>query len=65
MGFNNYAMEKLKNLEIEWPTYIKLNTDLAKAGIVTLPNVIRHWFKHAMNENRIYNKQKKYVVYYI
>jgi hypothetical protein len=61
MGFNNYAMEKLKNLEIEWPTYIKLNKDLAKAGIVTLPHIIRHWFNHAMNENRIYNDQNKHL----
>lgn len=59
MSFNNYAIEKLKNLEIHWPTYMKLNPDLAKAGIVTLPNIIKHWFNHSMNENRVYNEQNK------
>lgn len=59
MSFNNYALEKLNNLEIDWQTYIKLNPDLAKAGIVTLPHIIRHWFNHAINENRIYNEQNK------
>jgi hypothetical protein len=59
MSFNNYAIEKLKNVEIDWNTYIKVNPDLVKAGIVTLPQIIRHWFKHAMNENRIYNDINK------
>jgi hypothetical protein len=59
MSFNNYAIEKLKNAEIDWQTYIKLNPDLAKAGIVKLPQVIKHWFNHAMNENRIYNEQNQ------
>lgn len=59
MSFNNYSIEKLKNVEIDWNTYIKVNPDLVKAGIVTLPHIIRHWFKHAMNENRIYNNINK------
>jgi hypothetical protein len=59
MSFNNYAIEKLKNLEIDWKTYVRLNPDLAKAGIVILPHIIRHWFNHAMNENRTYNEQNQ------
>lgn len=52
MSFENYRVNKFKNIQIDWNKYKQLNPDLAKAGIVNTQHVIRHWFNHAMNENR-------------
>lgn len=59
MSFDNYRINKLKNLEIDWNVYKMINPDLAKAGILNTQHVLRHWFIHAMNENRKYNNQNK------
>jgi hypothetical protein len=55
MSFEEYRVNKLKNLEIEWNTYKQLNPDIPKAGIINIHHVLRHWFIHAINENRKYN----------
>lgn len=52
MSFENYRNNRSNNLEIDWAKYKRINPDLAKAGIINTQHVIRHWFNHAMNENR-------------
>jgi hypothetical protein len=52
MSFENYKINKVNNLEINWNKYRTINPDLAKAGIVDTYGIIRHWFNHAMNEGR-------------
>jgi hypothetical protein len=59
MSFENYRINKFKNLEIDWNKYKILNPDLAKAGIVNTQHVIRHWFNHAINEDRNYTNENK------
>lgn len=59
MSFENYRNNKSKNLEIDWNKYKRINPDLAKAGIISTPHVIRHWFNHAMNENRNFTDENQ------
>ncbi len=59
MSFDNYRIKKLKNLEIDWNVYRNINPDLAKAGILNTQHVLRHWFIHAVNENRKYNNENE------
>ena len=59
MSFEDYRISKLKNLEINWNVYKSINPDLAKAGISNTQHILRHWFNHAINENRKYNNENK------
>jgi hypothetical protein len=59
MSFENYCINKLNNLEINWNKYKQLNPDLAKAGLTNISQIIQHWFNHAMNENRDFTGENK------
>ena len=63
MSFDTYKQNRSKNLEINWHKYKELNPDLDLAGIRSIPHVIKHWFKHAMNENRNYTDQNMDITY--
>jgi hypothetical protein len=59
MKFDDYRINKVNNLQIDWNVYKTINPDLAKAGVITKPQLLRHWFIHALNENRKYSNENK------
>jgi hypothetical protein len=57
MDLDKYKETKFENLDFNINKYLELNEDLKHGKINNLYKVFNHWFKHASNENRIYNEQ--------
>jgi hypothetical protein len=55
MEFNNYKLDRVNNINIDWDVYLKLNKDISEHGIDTMYKLLKHWFEHGINEHRLYN----------